>query len=317
MKTVIVDIDGTVADCRHRLHHVLPGGKRDWKSFFAEIPHDPPIQPVVDLVQSLAQSFRIVMASGRSEDERDVTVAQLDAFGVPYDRMYMRASGDTRPDDVVKRQILAGIREDGYEPFIVIDDRQSVVDMWRDEGLVCLQAAPPQANMPSHARLVLMVGPSGAGKSTWLKGSLFEPHHVISSDELRHDICGNFKDQSRNAEVFDAMHKLATARLRLALPTVIDATNIRRKDRVTLAKLVPDTCEVEYIVINRPMVDKRLMGGWRNEVYKNGEWFDLIAAHENTFQNNLKDILRGDDMRNVTVTDYRIFEGGSGLKVAV
>ena len=40
-KAVIFDIDGTLADCSHRLHHVT-GDKRDWNKFFAEMSEDPP-----------------------------------------------------------------------------------------------------------------------------------------------------------------------------------------------------------------------------------------------------------------------------------
>lgn len=56
--------------------------------------------------------------------------------------LHMRADGDYRPDDVVKREI--------YEQEIapaeimgVIDDRDKVVRMWREElGLACIQVAP-------------------------------------------------------------------------------------------------------------------------------------------------------------------------------
>ena len=34
------------------------------------------------------------------------------------------------------------IRKDGYEPFLVFDDRQRVVDMWRRNGIQCCQVAP-------------------------------------------------------------------------------------------------------------------------------------------------------------------------------
>lgn len=46
MRAAIIDIDGTLADCRHRLHHVLPGRKRDWDAFFGEMDDDDLIWPV-------------------------------------------------------------------------------------------------------------------------------------------------------------------------------------------------------------------------------------------------------------------------------
>ena len=50
----------------------------------------------------------------------------------------MRGAEDHRPDHVVKREILNnGI--DKTKVWFVLDDRKSVVDMWRKSGLRCLQ----------------------------------------------------------------------------------------------------------------------------------------------------------------------------------
>lgn len=313
MRAAIIDIDGTLADCRHRLHHVLPGRKRDWEAFFGEMDDDEPIWPVCEVVRHLALESRIVLCSGRPENYRAVTEAWLDRNGVQRDALYMRPAGDTRPDHIVKAQILDGIKADGYEPFIVIDDRQSVVDMWRDRGLVCLQAAPAETEMPASAKLTLMVGPSGAGKSSYLNlcsmGKFGGTHssHVISSDQYRADLCGDFRSQEKNNEVFAAVHATAKARLKHGLPTILDATHLRRKDRMTAAQIVPQQNEVRYIVLNRPMEIKRRDGGWRNKVKDaDGKPFDLIAKHEQMFSSQIKDILSGDGLPNVIVSDLRI-----------
>ena len=50
----------------------------------------------------------------------------------------MRRVGD-RPDYTVKRELLAEIGEDRIA--FVIDDRNSVCDMWRGQGLTCYQIA--------------------------------------------------------------------------------------------------------------------------------------------------------------------------------
>jgi hypothetical protein len=311
MKTVIVDIDGTLADCRHRLHHVLPGARRNWNAFFAAMSDDSLIHPVADVVRQLAVESKVVLCSGRPEDYRPATEAWLDAYGVPRDALYMRPAGDTRPDHVVKAQILDGIRADGYEPFIVIDDRQSVVDMWRENGLVCLQAAPSDAEFPATASLTLMVGPSGGGKSSFLangggNGLTVHPSHIISSDQYRSDLCGDFRSQEKNNEVFAAVHATAKTRLKHGLPVVIDATHLRRKDRMTAAQILPDANSVCYIVVNRPMAEKRRDGGWRNEVVgADGKPFDLIGKHEQMFNSQIKDILAGDGLPNVSVVDLR------------
>lgn len=305
MRAAIIDIDGTLADCRHRLHHVLPGAKRDWDAFFAAMDQDGLIEPVADVVRQMSRDSKIVLCSGRPENYRDVTEAWLDRNGISRDALYMRPAGDTRADHIIKAQILDGIKADGFEPFIVIDDRQSVVDMWRESGLVCLQAAPSEAEIPTSATLTVMVGPSGGGKSTYAQ-SAFHPSHIISSDQYRTDLCGDFRSQEKNNEVFAAVHATAKSRMRHGLPVVIDATNLRRKDRMTVAQLAPPQNAVRYIVVNRPMEAKRRDGDWRNEVKdRDGRPFDLLAKHEQTFNSQIKDILSGDGLPNVTVTDLR------------
>jgi predicted kinase len=319
-RCIIVDIDGTLADCRHRLHHVLPGGKRDWQAFFEAMGDDLPIGPVVDLVMAAFLEYKIVLSSGRPADHRRETIHWLNLYGIGFDDLYMRPAGDTRPDHVVKREMLDKIREDGYEPFIVIDDRPSVVNMWREAGLICLQTAPGEQEIPKTAVLTLMVGPSGAGKTTWLNSELwplftkYETHpeelgisanHVVSSDQVRADLLGDFRDQSQNQRVFEVVHNVAKSRLRAGLPTVIDATHLRRKDRMTSVQLVPSTVPVRYVVIDRPLEEKIASGGWRAEIYCGTKDIPLVEKHHQAMQSQLKEILRGDGLPNVTVHDLR------------
>lgn len=305
MKCAIVDLDGTICNIDHRLHYVQDGAK-NWDAFFEALPDDVPNEAITRMVESLRRdNYEIVLCSGRPEKCRAATLAWLNKHDVYFTTLYMRPDDDTRPDHVVKRQLLAGIREDGFEPFVVIDDRQSVVDMWREEGLICLQCAPSQPTASKDAMLILMVGPSGAGKSTYLKDAittkLIDGSMVVSSDQLRAEICGDFRDQSKNCEVFAALHDIVRTRLKHGLKVIVDATNIRRKDRVAIADLAQGIATVFYLVINRPMDAKIKSGDWRNEVFINGEC--LIERHENIFQSNLKDILKGDDRPNVQVID--------------
>lgn len=313
MRAVIFDIDGTLADCRHRQHHVT-NGKKDWPSFYSKLGEDTIIAETAQLFDTLqaAGSF-IILCSGRPEDYRGATVSWLLDNGLhDWDGLYMRPSGDFRPDHIVKSQLLDGIIADGYEPWLVIDDRPSVVKMWRERGLMCLQVNNSWEEPRTHAKpalLTLMVGPSGSGKSTFLSNwpnTLLtkwgiEPSHIISSDAMRKDICGDFKDQSQNDLVWATVHGVIKARLQGGAPTVLDATNIKRADRLKAVALA-NGGPVRYLVIDRPLHEKRRDGGWRNEI----PGLDLIGKHDQIFRSQLKDILAGDDQPNVTVVDLRM-----------
>ena len=53
----------------------------------------------------------------------------------------MRPKGDNRPDTEVKREIYEREIRDKYNVLLVIDDRNSVVQQWREMGLPCFQVA--------------------------------------------------------------------------------------------------------------------------------------------------------------------------------
>lgn len=312
---VIFDIDGTLADLSHRVHFVT-GFSKDWPSFMAGISLDKPFEQTRWLNQLIADNSEkpILLCSGRSEDERLATVEWLKKHGVFYDRLYMRKSKDTRADYIIKLELLADIRADGYEPFLVVDDRPQVVEAWREAGLFVLQCDPNGCDTKHdihqfHSNIThplqIMVGPSGAGKSSLIESSAkLETQCVISSDVLRDLITGDFKDQTQNMRVFHTMHKLAKTRLDLGLPVILDATHIKRADRIAAVKLVPNSIPVQYVVVDRPLEQKLKDGGWRLDVkMMNGK--NLVQQHDEIFKSNLKDILKGDDMKNVDVLDLR------------
>jgi hypothetical protein len=303
MRSVIFDLDGTLCDCQHRLHHVS-GHEKNWDAFFEGIPDDPIVEPVYDVLTALCWHHRILLTTGRPERHRLMTKWWLDQHNVPYDRLYMRPDDDTRPDHVVKAQILEGIKADGFDVFLAVDDRQSIVDLWRSQGIVTLQCAPTNDLAPATGTLILTVGPSGGGKSTWACAN-FSPEKIVSSDKIREELCGDFRDQSKNEQVFTAVHAIASARIKNGLDCIIDATHLRRADRLKAVALAHGG-PVRYVVIDRPMADKRRDGGWRNGAVASGAFaIDLLAKHEQTFRSQLKDIIAGDHLPNVEVVDLQ------------
>ena len=51
----------------------------------------------------------------------------------------MRSKGDHRSDTEVKKEIYDKYIKDKYNILCVFEDRDKVVKMWRDEGLLCNQ----------------------------------------------------------------------------------------------------------------------------------------------------------------------------------
>jgi predicted secreted acid phosphatase len=137
---VIFDIDGTLADVSARVHHVEKKPK-DWDAFFRGMSQDKAIHSIVRLCNILyASGLKILLCSGRGEEHRAETIQWLAENGVNYHELILRRAGDRRSDVVVKREMLAGI--DRNKILFVVEDRNGVVEMWRSEGLVCLQCAP-------------------------------------------------------------------------------------------------------------------------------------------------------------------------------
>lgn len=310
MRYVIFDIDGTLASVEHRRHHVADG-KRDWDAFFAEMGADAPVVPVVELNRMIAgldtdDSPDVVVCSARPDEYRQVTEDWLADHGVCYDRLMLRPSGDSRSDVTVKREMLSALRTlyEGEDPLFVVDDRQCVVDMWREEGIVCLQAAPGDFDRPRFApgKLALLVGPSHAGKSTLVSDAIFggdiRRDEVISSDSIREQLCGDPNDQSRNRQVFSALHAIVRARVESGLDTLVDATNIRRKDRLAIVGLAPEGAEVAYLVIDRPLREKL-------DYLRPGFPEGVVRHQDQTFRSQLREILAGDHLPNVSVHDLR------------
>lgn len=140
-RVAIFDMDGTLSDCEHRRHHVS-GDNKDWKSFFAEIHNDLPKHHIVELARFYqSDGYHIFICTGRNAAHHKITERWLIWNNVPFNRIYMRDDDDQRPDHEVKRDMLGLMRDEGFLPMIAVEDRDSVVKMWRQEGLTCLQVA--------------------------------------------------------------------------------------------------------------------------------------------------------------------------------
>ncbi|HEY1055856.1 MAG TPA: polynucleotide kinase, partial [Emticicia sp.] len=98
-------------------------------------------KPVAEIVKTYYQlGTKVIFMSGREEKTRKQTINWLEYNNITYDALYMRTTGDSRKDSIVKKELYEIHVKDKYYVKFVLDDRNQVVDLWRlDLGLPCLQ----------------------------------------------------------------------------------------------------------------------------------------------------------------------------------
>jgi phosphoglycolate phosphatase-like HAD superfamily hydrolase len=133
----VFDIDGVVADVRHRLHHIT-GRRRAWEAFFAAADRDPLLPEGAALVADLARRHEIVWLTGRPEWLRRVTTDWLSGHGLPAAELHLRPPGDYRPAPRYKLEVLRRLAPRGVAAFV--DDDELVVRTAVDAGFPAVLA---------------------------------------------------------------------------------------------------------------------------------------------------------------------------------
>jgi len=147
---LILDLDGTICDDRHRRHFIPP---KMWTEYHALIPMDEPHMPTVRMAQGFTTTFRtaghILIVTGRPERYRQVTMEWLTKH-TPLllsetDTILMRPDDDFRQAPEVKVDLLkrwAATEHDlpiekltGKEPWAAIDDHEGVCDAYAALGI--------------------------------------------------------------------------------------------------------------------------------------------------------------------------------------
>lgn len=134
---VLCDLDGTLCDITHRLKFVKGEGK-DWKSFFKGIPQDKlRLDTYEKLCSYKKEGYDIVFLTARPDDYKKETLAWLEKHTTELEpqTLIMRRAGDRRPDVEVKQAILNTYFKDRSLIHKVIDDRPSVIRMWKENEL--------------------------------------------------------------------------------------------------------------------------------------------------------------------------------------
>jgi hypothetical protein len=128
-KTIIVDIDGTLAKMNGR-------GPFEW----ARVGEDLCKEQIKDIVNIYYDNdYTVIIFSGRDGICRPQTEQWLKDHNIHYNALYMRPAGNNEKDSIVKERMYRQYIEPYLDVQFILVDRDQVVKMWRDLGLTCLQ----------------------------------------------------------------------------------------------------------------------------------------------------------------------------------
>lgn len=110
----------------------------DWKE---KLIYDTPITGPISILraQKMTGTCDILIVTGRKDEGRDQTEEWLKTYNVPYDRLFMRGQNDYTKSEVFKENILKNIILPKYNVLFALEDDNKCVQMYRRNGLICLQ----------------------------------------------------------------------------------------------------------------------------------------------------------------------------------
>lgn len=129
-KAIICDLDGTLA-----IHQ----GRSPYDCMKAE--EDVINEAVANLLWKYEDDgYEIIFVSGRNAECYDVTTYWLVLNGFKSYKLFLREPDDRRKDSIIKKEIFYNFIYNNWFVELVLDDRDQVVRMWRQEiGLPCFQ----------------------------------------------------------------------------------------------------------------------------------------------------------------------------------
>ena len=153
---VIFDLDGTIADGRHRLH-LLPTKDlhltESWSEFNRASVDDGVFDGTLKVMNACYDANMIVIIlTGRSDEVREETKQWLQDVGAKYDVLEMRKHTDNRKDTIIKEEYLRAIGLDRIAACW--DDSPNVINHFRAMGLqvyqVCDYGNQSREDLKSH-----------------------------------------------------------------------------------------------------------------------------------------------------------------------
>lgn len=149
---IMCDLDGTLA---------IMGDRSPYDATDCDVKDHPNWPVIKTVIAAWKQGETIIFMSGRDSKYRPETIRFIEKYctvatiqnttcarpdneeivPIPY-QLHMRPQGDTRKDSLIKEELYAEHVQGKFNVLYVLDDRNQVVDKWREMGLTCYQVAP-------------------------------------------------------------------------------------------------------------------------------------------------------------------------------
>jgi len=137
--TIVCDIDGTIANCEHRLQYIdKKNKKKDWTKFYDLVGFDKPIDKMIKIINMMRikMGYRVYLVTSRNQSCEEKTRAWLRKHKVKFDYLFMRKSSDNRKSSIVKTELIEPIKD---RIFCIFEDDCDVVKTFREAGYLVLQ----------------------------------------------------------------------------------------------------------------------------------------------------------------------------------
>jgi hypothetical protein len=147
----VFDIDGVLADVRHRLHH-LQTRPQHWNAFFLAADRDPLLEEGAARLRAAQAEHEVVYLTGRPERNHARTRTWLAGHGLPTGPLHMRPDDDYRPARWVKRTTLRRLARTRTIASVLDDDPAVVAVLCADGWPVELATWLPHSSTLQNAQ---------------------------------------------------------------------------------------------------------------------------------------------------------------------
>lgn len=136
---IVVDLDGTLCNSQHRDHLAVAGQWDDFHSLLVDDLPWPDTKQLLDMF--FPTEYRVVGLTGRNERYRNATLKWLAKNDIWLDDLLMRPDDNYQSDHELKPATLERYYKK-EQVWFILEDRDKVVEAWRNMGYNCWQIRP-------------------------------------------------------------------------------------------------------------------------------------------------------------------------------